>query len=86
MVEISVVVAEPTLAHGLIVRLGRTFDPSSVSYDWTRREVRVCSEWESRTVAGVVEVVQQWVEEVGAASATLAVGDRSYTLVGVASA
>jgi hypothetical protein len=44
--------------------------------------VRVESEWESRGVAGVVEIVGAWIEEDGVASATLSMGDRSHTLLG----
>jgi signal transduction histidine kinase len=52
-----------------------------VIYDAALKQVRVRSEWESRSVVEVVDGVQKWMEESGAASASLAVGDRSYTLV-----
>jgi hypothetical protein len=42
--------------------------------------VLVDSDWESRAVMRVVEIVQGWVEEVGVESATLWVGSRSYLL------
>jgi hypothetical protein len=80
LVEISVVVADPTLVHALMRRLLKLFGPSAVTYDATAKQVRVSSEWESRAVVEVVDVVQGWIDEGGACSAELAVGDRSYTL------
>jgi hypothetical protein len=62
-------------------RLATLFDRSSISLDRSRNEVRVESEWESRAVMGVLEVVEAWLDEEGAESATLSMGDRSYTLV-----
>jgi hypothetical protein len=55
MVEICVAVAEPTRAHGLMRGLAELFGRSSVSFDHTRSEVRVCSEWESRAVMQVID-------------------------------
>jgi signal transduction histidine kinase len=81
MVEIKVTVTDEILVHSLIRRLRRLFDPSAVIYDATLKQVRVRSEWESRSVVEVVDSVQKWMEESGAASASLAVGDRSYTLL-----
>src|SRR5690349_6877020 len=81
MVEIKVTVTDELLVHSLIRRLRRLFDPSAVTYDATLKQVRVRTEWESRSVVEVVDSVQKWMEESGAASASLAVGDRSYTLV-----
>jgi hypothetical protein len=81
MVEICVVVTDTTRIHGLMRRLGRLFDRSSVSFDRARREVRVCSEWESRSVVEVIDVVQSWLEADGLGSAKLSVGGRSYTMV-----
>jgi hypothetical protein len=80
MVEIRVSV-DDSRASELMRRLARLFDPSSISFDRPRNEVRVESEWESRAVAGVIEVVDIWLEEDGAESATLSIGDRSHTLV-----
>jgi hypothetical protein len=82
MVEIRVAVTDATRLHGLMFRLGRLFDRSSVSYDGARREVRVRSEWESRSVVAVIDAVQSWLEADGLGSAELSVGDRSYTMVG----
>jgi hypothetical protein len=55
MVEIRVAVTDPTRVHGLMRRLGRLFDRSAVAYDGARREVRVRSEWESRSVVEVID-------------------------------
>jgi hypothetical protein len=50
MVEIRVAVADAAVAHGLLRRLAALFDRSSVSFDGMRNEVRIHSEWESRSV------------------------------------
>jgi hypothetical protein len=81
MVEIRVTVEDDTRVPPLVRRLANIFERSSISFDRSRNEVRVESEWESRAVLGVVEVVQAWLSENGAGSATLSVGNRSYTLV-----
>jgi hypothetical protein len=81
MVEIRVAVTDATRIHGLMHRLGRLFDRSSVSYNGARREVRVRSEWESRSVVEVIDAVQSWLEADGLGSAKLSVGSRSYTMV-----
>jgi hypothetical protein len=81
MVEIRVAVADPSRAHSLMLRLGGLFDPSSVTYDGARKQVRVFSEWESRGVAVVVDAVHRWLEDGGAESAELIVGEHSYELV-----
>ncbi len=80
MVEIRVTVADPALVHTLMVRLRGLFEPSAVTYDWARRQVRVCSEWESRAVSEVIDAVQSWMEDGDTGSAELAVGDHCYTL------
>jgi hypothetical protein len=85
MVEIRVALTDPTLARGLLQRLERLFDRSSVWFDGMHNEVRVRSEWESRSVVQVIDAVQSWLEADGADSAKLSVGDRSYTMVGPAS-
>jgi hypothetical protein len=81
MVEIRVAVADAAGAHGLLRRLTRLFDRSSVSFDRTRNEVRVRSEWESRSVVEVISTVESWLAADGIDSATLSVGDRSYTML-----
>jgi hypothetical protein len=82
MVEICVAVADPSRVHGLMRGLAELFGRSSVSFDHKRSEVRVRSEWESRAVVEVIEVVDRWLTADGVASAKLSIGDRSHTLVG----
>jgi hypothetical protein len=84
MVEIRVAVTDAAEAHGLLQRLAALFGRSSVSLDGRRSEVRVRSEWESRSVVEVIDVVQSWLAADGVASAELSVGDRSYTMLGPA--
>jgi hypothetical protein len=81
MVEIRVGVADDRGVQGLMRRLTGAFDRSSVSFDGTRKEVRVRSESESRAVAQVVRTVETWLAEDGLGSAELSIGDRSYTMV-----
>jgi hypothetical protein len=80
MVEICVAVADPDRAHGLIQRLADVSAPSSVWFDCARGEVRVHSEWESRAVLRVRDVVESWLAAEGIASAKLLIGDCSETL------
>jgi hypothetical protein len=84
MVEIRVAVADAAGAYGLLQRLVGLFDRSSVSFDGTRNEVRVRSEWESRSVVQVLGAVETWLAAEGIDSAKLSIGDRSYTMVGPA--
>jgi len=81
MVEIRVAVEDVTRVPALVGRLAGIFDRSSISFDRSRSEVSVESDWESRAVMGVLEVVEAWLSEDGAGSATLSIGDRSYTLM-----
>jgi hypothetical protein len=81
MVDIRVSVVDAAGARALIRRLAALFDQDSIRYDWSRDEVRVESEWESRTVMSVIDLVVAWLEEDGAESTTLSIGDRSHTLV-----
>jgi hypothetical protein len=81
MVEIRVTVEDATRVPRLMHGLASLFDRSSISFDGSRNEVRVESEWESRAVSGVIEAVQTWLSEDGAGSATLSVGNRSYRMV-----
>ena len=80
MVDIRVAVEDVMRVPALVGRLARIFDRSSIFFDRSRNEVCVESEWESRAVMGVVDVVEAWLTEDGAESATLSIGDRSYTL------
>jgi hypothetical protein len=82
MVEIRVSVADATRVPGLMRRLAGLFDRSSLSFDRSQKEVRVTSEWESRTVVHVVDAVAAWLAENDADSATLSIGNRSYTMSG----
>jgi hypothetical protein len=84
MVEIRVTVADADRAHGLLRRLAALFDRSCVSFDGMCNEVRVRSEWESRSVLHVIAAVESWLAADGVDSAKLSVGDRSYTMVGPA--
>jgi hypothetical protein len=84
MVEIRVALTDSTGAHALLRRLAGPFDRSSVSFDGNRNEVRVRSEWESRSVVQVIDAVQAWLAADGIDSAELSIGDRSYTMVGPA--
>jgi hypothetical protein len=87
MVEICVALTDSTGAHGLLRRLATLFDRSSVSFDGTvsfdgrYNEIRVRSEWESRSVVEVIATVQSWLAAHGIASAKLSIGDRSYTML-----
>lgn len=83
MVEIRVVVPDAAEADGLLARLAALFDRSAVFFDGTRNEVRVCSEWESRSVVAVIDAVQSWLAADGVDSAKLSIGDRSYTMAGL---
>jgi hypothetical protein len=82
MVEIRVAVADATRVPGLMLRLAGLFDRSSLSFDRSRKEVRVTSEWESRSVVHVVDAVAAWIAENDADSATLSIGNRSYKMAG----
>jgi hypothetical protein len=65
-----------------MLRLAGIFDRSSLSFDRSRKEVRVTSEWESRSVVHVVDAVAAWLAENDADSATLSIGNRSYKMAG----
>jgi hypothetical protein len=80
MVEIRDAVTDAARVHGLMRRLGRLFDRSSVAFDGRQREVRVHSEWESRALIHVIGAVQSWLDEDGPDSARLSIGDRSYSM------
>jgi hypothetical protein len=82
MVEIRVAVGDAADAHGLLRRLADLFDRSSLSFDGTRNEVSVHSEWESRSVIEVIATVESWLASDGIDSARLSLGDRSYTMLG----
>jgi hypothetical protein len=81
MVNIRVVVPDAAGLDALVRRLAVVFDRPSISLIGAHNEVRVHSEWESRAVVQVVDAVEEWLAEDGAASAELWMGDRSYTVV-----
>ena len=81
MVEIRVAVEDATGVPALVDRLARIFDRSSISFDRSQNQVCVESEWESRAVMGVLDVVEAWLSEDGAESATLSIGEHSYTMM-----
>jgi hypothetical protein len=80
MVEIRVAVDDAARVPGLMRRLAGLFDRSAISFDRTRKQVLVAAEWESRGVVQVVEAVESWLMEDGVGSATLSIGNRSYTM------
>ena len=80
MVEIRVEVADVTCTDRLMRRLMGLFDHASVTFDEARNVVRVCSEWESRSVSPVIDTVESWLAADGVSSAELSVGDHSYTM------
>lgn len=82
MVEIRVAVPDADTAHGLLRRLASLFGRSAIAFDGTRNEVRVRSEWESRSVVGVIDAVQAWLVADHIESARVSIGDSSYTLFG----
>ena len=82
MVEICVAVDDGTSVHGLMRRLAALFGRSAISFDRSRNEIRVESEWESRSVVGVIDAVEAWINEDGAVGARLSIGEQSYTLAG----
>jgi hypothetical protein len=80
--EISVALLDVSDAQGLVQRLAGALE-ATVSVDIGRTEIRVRPPGEShRAVIGVVDVVAGWLEQGHAESATLSLGERSYTLVG----
>jgi hypothetical protein len=81
MVEIRVAVPDATRVQGLVRRLGRLYEGSTVSFDAMRSEVQVRSEWESRSLVQVLGAVESWLADDGPDSARLSIGDRSYTML-----
>lgn len=82
MVEICVAVVNAGTAHGLLRRLATLFGRSSVAFDGTSNEVKVSSEWESRSIVDVIEAVQSWLAADQIDSAKLSIGGQWYTLSG----
>ena len=83
MVEIRFALADAAGIRGLARRLTRLFDRSSVSFDPTLNEVHVHSEWESRSITQVIDVIESWLaSSASGSSAELRIGGRSYTMQG----
>jgi hypothetical protein len=82
VVEIRVAVPDAGTAHGLLRRLARVFGRSAIAFDGTQNEVSVKSEWESRSVVGVIEAVQAWLVADHIESVKVWIGESSYTLYG----
>ena len=80
MVEIRVKVDDATRVHGLMRRLAALFGRAAISFDGSRNEVRVESEWESRGVVQVIDAVETWFEEDGGTWAKLSIGKNTYLL------
>ena len=76
MVELRVGVDDATRAHGLMRRLSALFGRSAISFDRSQNEVRIQSEWESRSVVYVFDALQAWIDEDGGKGATLSIGNR----------
>jgi len=82
VIRIALPDMDPANVPSLTERLGGVIETASIWLDGGRREVRVLAELESdSTVMHVIDAVQNWLTEAGAASAALSIGARSYTLV-----
>jgi hypothetical protein len=82
MVELRIEVVEGSSARALVRRLTDVFDQGSVSFDRATQEVRVQSEWESRSVTCIVDTLEAWLSsDGGAGSAKVTLGPLSYTVV-----
>jgi len=82
MVEVDVSVADAALVSGLVRSLRRRFHASGVSYDPVRKQIRVGCGSDSARASAVVDAVERWIDDSGAAVGPLAVGTTSCTLVG----
>jgi hypothetical protein len=80
VVELQIAVGGATGAHGLMQRLSDLFDRSAVTFDKAANEVRVRSEWESRSVTRVVDALEAWLTADGQDSAKVTLGSLSYTV------
>ena len=80
MVDIRVEVEDTTRVPALVGRLRDLREVVDLVRSITEKKSSVESEWESRRVRGVLDVVQTWLTEDGAESATLSIGDSSYSL------
>jgi hypothetical protein len=80
LLEIHIAVADATVAQALCGRLASLTDRTSVSYDTSRNEIGVRAQWESNDIGRVIETVESWLAAESIASATLSIGERSYTI------
>jgi hypothetical protein len=76
MVDIRVRVEDTARVPELMQRLAKIFNRSSLSFDGATKEIRIESDWESRSIVIVIEAVQSWVAE-NDETAMLSIGDRS---------
>jgi hypothetical protein len=83
MVEIRVALEDGTGAHALLRRLAGLFDLSCISFDAARNEVRVRSEWESRSAMRVIDTIESWLTADGVGNARLSIEGRSLPLLGL---
>jgi hypothetical protein len=82
---INIGLAELDLSEirSLATRLAGIIEPASIWLEGNPDSVSVHAEVESEhAINGVIDAVQQWLAAHGAESASLSIGDRSYTLVG----
>jgi len=83
MVEIRVALEDVGGAHALLRRLAALFDLSCISFDTARNEVRIRSEWESRSALRLIDTIESWLTADGVGSARLSIEGRSFPLVGL---
>jgi hypothetical protein len=82
---ISIGLAELDLAdiRSLATRLAGTIEPASIWLEGSADSLSVHAEIDSEHgINRVIDAVQEWLASHGADSASLSIGDRSYTLVG----
>lgn len=82
---INIGLAELDLAgiRSLATRLAGIVEPASIWLGGSPDSVSVHAEVESEhAINRVIDAVQDWLASQGAESASLSIGDRSYTLVG----
>jgi len=82
---ISIGLAELDLAdiRSLATRLAGSIEPASIWLEGSPDSVSVHAELESEhAINRVIDTVQDWLAAHGANTASLSIGDRSYTLVG----
>jgi hypothetical protein len=83
MVEIRVALEDATGAHALLRRLAGLFDLSCISFDAASNEVRIRSEWESRSAIRLIDTIESWLTADGLGAAKLSIEGRTLSLVGL---